>query len=99
MPEMRLYYSPGALSLAAHIALIEAGLPFKAVRVDEHTKAMEGGGDYRQVHWLGYVPALLLDDGTLLTESAAILQHVAELASGPHLVPRHSDYEWLLVTG
>jgi glutathione S-transferase len=87
MPDMRLYYSPGSSSLASHIALIEAALPFEAVRVDEHTKAMEGGGDYRQVHWLGYVPALLLDDGTLLTEGAAILQHVAELAPERNLVP------------
>ena len=66
---MRLYYSPGSSSLASHIALMEAGLPFEAVRVDEHTKAMEGGGDYRQVHWLGYVPALLLEDGTSATWS------------------------------
>jgi glutathione S-transferase len=87
MPEMRLYYSPGSSSLASHIALIEAGLPFEVVRVDEHTKAMEDGGDYRQVHRLGYVPALLLGDGTLLTEGAAILQHVAELAPGRNLVP------------
>jgi glutathione S-transferase len=87
MPDMRLYYSPGSSSLASHIALIEAALPFEALRVDEHTKAMEGGGDYRQVHWLGYVPALLLDDGTLLTEGAAILQHVAELAPERNLVP------------
>jgi glutathione S-transferase len=87
MPNMRLYYSPGSSSLASHIALIEAALPFEALRVDEHTKAMEGGGDYRQVHWLGYVPALLLDDGTLLTEGAAILQHVAELAPERNLVP------------
>ena len=57
---MRLYYSPGSSSLASHITLIDAGLSFDAVRVDEHTKVMEDGGDYRQVHWLGYVPALLL---------------------------------------
>ena len=94
---MRLYYSPGALSLASHITLIEAGLPFEAVRVDEHTKAMEGGGDYRQVHWLGYVPALLLDDGTLLTESAAILQHVAELAPWRDLAPPAGTVERALL--
>ena len=89
MPDtiMRLYYSPGSSSLASHIALVEAGLPFEAVRVDEHTKAMAGGGDYRQVHRLGYVPALRLGDGTLLTEGAAILQHVAELAPQRNLVP------------
>ena len=84
---MRLYYSPGSSSLASHITLIDAGLSFDAVRVDEHTKVMEDGGDYRQVHWLGYVPALLLDDGSLLTEGAAVLQYVAELAPERKLVP------------
>ena len=84
---MRLYYSPGSSSLASHIALIEAGLPFETMRVDEHTKTMEGGGDYRRVHRLGYVPALLLDDGTLLTEGVAIMQHVAELARSRTLTP------------
>jgi glutathione S-transferase len=50
-------------------------------------KVMEDGGDYREVHRLGYVPALLLDDGTLLTEGAAIMQHAAELAKPRTLVP------------
>jgi glutathione S-transferase len=50
---MRLYYSPGSSSLASHIVLMEAGLPFDSMRVDEHTKVMEDGGDYRQVHRLG----------------------------------------------
>jgi glutathione S-transferase len=84
---MRLYYSPGSSSLASHIVLIEAGLPFDKVRVDEHTKVMEDGGDYRQVHPLGYVPALRLGDGTLLTEGAAIMQHIAELATPRQLAP------------
>jgi glutathione S-transferase len=84
---MKLYYSPGSSSLASHIVLIEAGLPFESTRVDEHTKALEDGGDYRQVHPLGYVPALQLNDGTLLTEGAAIMQHVAELAKPRMLAP------------
>ena len=84
---MKLYYSPGSSSLASHIVLIEAALPFEAVRVDEHTKIMADGRDYREVHPLGYVPALRLDDGSLLTEGAAIMQYVAELARPQNLVP------------
>jgi glutathione S-transferase len=70
---MKLFYAPGSSSLVPHIALIEAGLPFTGIKVDEHTKLIEGGGDYRSVNPLGYVPALLLDDGTLLTEGPAIV--------------------------
>ena len=65
---MKLFYAPGSSSLLTHIVLLEAGLAFTAVPIDEHTKAIEGGGDYRTVNPLGYVPALVLDDGTLLTE-------------------------------
>ena len=85
---MKLYYSPGSSSLASHIVLIEADLPFETMHVDEHTKVMADGGDYRQVHSLGYVPALQLDDGTLLTEGAAIMQYVAELVPSRLLVPK-----------
>ena len=52
------------------MVLYEAGLSFVAVKVNEHTKVIEGGGDYRKVNPLGYVPALVLDDGTVLTEGA-----------------------------
>lgn len=69
---MKLYYLPGASSLFPHIVLIEAGLSFGAVKVDDHTKAVDGGGDYRSVNPLGYVPALQLEDGTVLTEAASI---------------------------
>ena len=61
-----------------HIALGEAGLPFTAIKVDEHTKIIEPGGDYRKVNPLGYVPALVLDEGTLLTEGVAIVQYIAD---------------------
>ena len=54
---MKLYYSPGACSLSPHIVLNEAGLPFEKVKVDGKTKAMDGGGDFRTVNPLGYVPA------------------------------------------
>ena len=65
---VKLYYAPGSSSLLPHIVLYEAGLPFTAIKFDEHTKIIEDGGDYKSINPLGYVPALALDDGTLLTE-------------------------------
>jgi glutathione S-transferase len=65
---MKLFYASDSSSLLPHIVLLEAGLPFTAIKIDEHTKVIEGGGDYRKVNPLGYVPALVLDDDTLLTE-------------------------------
>ena len=64
---MKLYYGPGACSLSPHIVLREAGLPFTAIKVDLRSKAMDGGGDFRSINPKGYVPALQLDDGTVLT--------------------------------
>ena len=72
---MKLFYAPGSSSLLPHIVLYEAGSPFSAVKVDEHTKEIEGGGDYRKINPLGYLPTLVLDDGTLLIEGPAIVQH------------------------
>jgi glutathione S-transferase len=83
---MKLYLTPGACSLADHIALHEAGLAFDRIRVDLKTKRTEDGGDFTEVNPKGYVPALVLDDGTLLTENVAILCWVAERA--PELAPR-----------
>jgi glutathione S-transferase len=84
---MRFYYLPGASSLFPHIVLVEAGLSFAAVKVDEQTKAMDGGGDYRSVNPLGYVPALQLEDGTVLTEAAAIAQYVSDRVPAKKLAP------------
>jgi len=75
---MKLFYAPGSSSLLPHIALHEAGLPFEAIKINEHTKVTESGGDYWKVNPLGYVPALVLDDGTLLTEGAAIVPYIAD---------------------
>ena len=84
---MKLFCAPGSSSLLPHIVLLEAGLPFTAILIDEHTKAIEGGGDYRTVNPLGYVPALVLDDGTLLTEGPAIVQYIAGLVPSRQLAP------------
>jgi glutathione S-transferase len=84
---MKLYYMPGASSLLPHIVLVEAGLSFDAIKVDEHTKALEGGGDYRTVNPLGYVPALQLNDGTVLMEAAAVAQYVADRVPAKRLAP------------
>jgi glutathione S-transferase len=82
---MKLYLAPGACSLADHIALHEAGLTFDRVRVDLRTKRTEDGADFTEINPKGYVPALVLDDGQLLTENVAILYWVAERA--PKLAP------------
>ena len=78
---------PGASSLFPHIVLVESGLSFDAVKVDEHTKVTDGGGDYRSVNPLGYVPALQLEDGSVLTEAASIAQYVADRVPAKKLAP------------
>src|SRR3974390_703957 len=90
---MKLYYARGSSSLLPHIVLYEAGLPCSGVEVDEHSKVIEGGGDYRKVNPLGYVPALVLDDGTLLTEGPAIVQYVADQVPSKNLAPPSGTVE------
>jgi glutathione S-transferase len=86
---MKLYYAPGTISLMPHAALLESGLAFVAVRVDEASKKMADGGDYYAINPLGYVPALELDDGSVLLEAAAIAQYVADRDSTGKLAPPH----------
>jgi glutathione S-transferase len=69
-----LYYSPGACSISPHIALREAGLPFELDAVDFKTKTTKSGLDFLQINPKGYVPALRLNDGAVLTEGAVIVQ-------------------------
>ena len=83
---MKLFCAPGFSSLADHIAMLEAGLPFDLVKVDIWTKQIEGGGNYVEINPKGYVPALLFDDGALMTENVAILTWVADRA--PSLAPQ-----------
>ncbi|HEY3887875.1 MAG TPA: glutathione transferase GstA [Caulobacteraceae bacterium] len=78
---MKLYFAPGACSLADHIALREAGLAFDPVRVDLKAKKTEDGQDYAAINPKGYVPALAFDDGAVLTENVAILSWIADQAS------------------
>ena len=98
---MKLYMSPGACSLSPHIVLREAKLPFTAVKVNTKTKEIEGGGDYRKINTKGYVPALQLDDGQVLTEGPAIVQYLADKAPASGLAPangtleRYRLQEWL----
>ena len=98
---MKLYYSAGACSLAAHIALEEAGLKYEAISAPTKTKLLPDGSDYRQVNPLGYVPYLVLDDGTGLREGPAIVQYIADQAPGKNLAPangtiaRYQLQSWL----
>ena len=82
---MKLYLSPGACSLADHIALHEAGIEFDRVRVDLKAHRTEDDRDYYQINPKGYVPALQFDDGDVLTENIAILTWVAD--QDPSLAP------------
>jgi glutathione S-transferase len=84
---MKLYYAPGVCSLSPHIALEEAGLKHTLVKTDIRAKKIEGGGDYTAINSLGYVPALALDDGTILTEGPAIVQYIADQAPDKNLAP------------
>lgn len=90
---MKLYFSPGACSLSPHIVLLEAGLSFTSERVDLREKRTAGGEDFRAINPKGYVPALALEDGTVLTEGPAIVQYLADQAPAAGLLPAVGDVE------
>ena len=98
---MKLFYTPGACSLSPHIVLRETGLPFEAEKVDLRTKTTESGADFTAVNPKGSVPALVLDDGEVLTEGPAIVQYLADrkpetgLAPQNGTLPRYRLQEWL----
>jgi glutathione S-transferase len=98
---MKLYYSPGACSLASHIALEEAGLAYEAIAAPTKTKVLPDGSDYRKINPLGYVPYLVLNDGAGLSEGPAILQYIADQAPAKKLapangtLPRYRLQSWL----
>lgn len=98
---MKLYFATGTCALSPHIALLEAGLPFDAEKVDLRTKKTAGGADYDDINPKSYVPALVLDNGEVLTEGPAIVQYVADQAPERGLAPaagtleRYRLIEWL----
>lgn len=102
---MKLYYTAGVCSLSPHIALLEAGLPFELEAVNLATKVTETGKDFKTINPKGYVPALQLDDGSVLTEGPAIVLYIASKAPVGQLAPAPgaSEYfhllEWLVFIG
>lgn len=98
---MKLYFSPGACSLASHIALVEAGLPYDTEKTDLRKKVTASGADFLVINPKGYVPALALDGGVLLTEGPAIMQYIADQVPERKLAPaagtlaRYQLIEWL----
>lgn len=98
---MKLFYKSGACSLASHITLLESGVDFSLVGVDLAKKKLENGDDYLAINPKGQVPALLLDDNTLLTEGVAIMQYIADGKADRQLlapvgsIARYKTLEWL----
>ncbi len=98
---LKLFFAPGACSLSPHIALREAGLTFERVQVDLAAKKTEHGDDFLRINPKGYVPALLLDSGELITEGAIIVQYIADQNPESKLAPpagtpeRRRLQEWL----
>ena len=99
---MKLFYVPGVCSLSPHIVLREMGADFQLDKVDRKTKVSESGTDYNQLNPKSYVPALQLDDGTVLTEGASILMYLADQKGGEKVAPkagtreRYKLQEWLV---
>lgn len=97
---MKLYLTPGTCSMASTIALHEAGIPFDLVKVDKRTKRADGV-DFLTINPKGYVPAVQLDDGRVLTENVAVLQYIGDLNPAAKLAPpagtfdRYRLQEWL----
>ncbi|MBP6612540.1 MAG: glutathione transferase GstA [Aquabacterium sp.] len=102
---MKLFLKPGSCSLASHIVLEEIGRPYDTETVDLAKKLTASGADFWAINPKGYVPALLLDDGDLLTEGPAILQYLADLAPELQLAPangskaRYQLQSWLTFIG
>ncbi len=98
---MKLFYKPGACSLASHITLRESGKDFTLNGVDLMQKRLENGDDFFAVNPKGQVPGLLLEDGTLLTEGVAIMQYLADSVADRQLlapagtIARYKTIEWM----
>lgn len=102
---MKLFYFPGACSLSPHIVLREVGAKFDLVKVDLAAKKTETGEDYLKINPRGYVPALQLDDGSMIVEGPAILQYLADQNPSAGLAPvptdrkRYDLHSWLTFIG
>ena len=98
---MKLYYSPGACSMASHIMLHELGSKFDVAKVDFGSRKTDGGEDFNAVNPKGSVPALRMENGEVLTEGAVILQYLGDKAGNSDLMPkagtmeRYRENEWL----
>jgi glutathione S-transferase len=98
---MKLYYAPGACSLSPHIALCEAGIKVELEKVDLREGKTETGQAYKEINPKGYVPALQLDDGEIMTEGPALVQYIADQAPATNIAPapdshlRYKLAEWL----
>lgn len=97
---MELFFAPLACSLATRVALYEAGAQARYTQADTRTKTLADGGDFFAINPMGQVPALRLDDGTVLTENTAILQYVADRFPQARLAPtsgveRSRMQQWL----
>jgi glutathione S-transferase len=90
---MKLYFTPGACSLSPHIALIETGLEYELIQVDLRTKQTASGDNYLAICPKGYIPALQLDNGQMLTEGAIVIQYLADQVPEKELVPRQGSFE------
>lgn len=88
---MKLYYIPSACSLSPHIIANELGLTIELVKVDSKTKRTEHGEDYLAINPKGYVPALQLNDGRVLTEGPAVVQYLADLKPEMQLAPANGS--------
>jgi len=99
---MKLYYAPGVCSLAPHIVLREMGAEFQLDKLDRKTRITESGVSFTELNPKNYVPALQLDDGTVLTEGASILMYLADQDGGEKVAPkpgskeRYKLQEWLV---
>ncbi len=102
---MKLYFAPHTCSFSPHIVLQELGLPYELVQVDNQTKRTADGRDFRGINPKGYVAALELENGEVLTEGAVIVQYLADLKPSAQLAPPQGSWqrvrlqEWLSFIG
>lgn len=98
---MKLYISPGACSLSPHIVMYELGMTFDLEKIDKKTKKTTSGENFLELNPNGYIPALKLDDGKILTEGVAIVQYLADQKPEAQLAPKAGTFdryrliEWL----